>query len=361
MVAMNASWSYGNSTYREELFSPIVTKSLTALYIIVTVTGFVSNTAVIIAFITKRVRIAPFTLLLLNLSIADLVQDINLQPYIFIKLHKLPSYVTQHQGNILCSVHIGLTPFWMAAYTSVFTLTLISLFRYASLIPLSSSVKLTFTTLKIKCCIAALWLSSIAMFGLHFISFRLDRHFGLCYREWPGYINGPVYVLVTAVVGFIAPSAALIFNCISSIKFLWQKGTKNTASVVRQQERKRIITLYLALIGSFFLCWTPMFVYIVLARTTYFTPGPSGEFEKERFLRVVILIAGCNSVCDPALYAFCGKSFRTGFLHNTGHYSQGSKNSRFTKSLSKKDRLSTKREDSPPRRGSIATITTLDL
>ena len=96
--------------------------------------------------------------------------------------------------------------------------------------------------------------------------------------------------------------------------------------------------------------------HLFCPRTIYFAPGPSGEFEKVRFLRVVILIAGCN-VCDPALYAFCGKSFRNGFLYNTGHFSKGSKNDRF----SKKDRLPTKKENPPPKRGSIATITTLDL
>ena len=88
-------------------------------------------------------------------------------------------------------------------------------------------------TLKIKCCIVAFCVISIASLVLHFNSFRLDRHLGLCYREWPGYINGPAQVLVTAVVDFIAPSAAFVSTVFVPQSFCGKKNSMNTTFVVK--------------------------------------------------------------------------------------------------------------------------------
>ena len=67
--------------------------------------GTVSNGAIIVAFVLRRITITLLTMLLLNPSIADFIQDLNIYPYIFIdlkNLHKVPDYT----ANLVCSFTI---------------------------------------------------------------------------------------------------------------------------------------------------------------------------------------------------------------------------------------------------------------
>ena len=265
----------------------------------------------------------PFTLLLLNLSISDLIVDMGLWPYMFIDLKNVSSKVSQSVGNFLCSIHIGLTPFWMAGSSNIYTLSLISFFRFTSMLSFSSKFNVNINMCKTKSYIAAFWVISVVSLSPHFFGFWLDRDIGICYRKWPEKFNGLMYVIITSFFFFFIPATALVINFVLSAKFLWGNSNLRSTSTVRYKARRRITKLYLALIAVFFICWTPMFAYILLARTTtYFEDGPKGIFAKLRFLKVVILISACNSVCDPVLYAFCGRSFRDGFFHNSGHFSK---------------------------------------
>ena len=290
---------------------------LTALYFVVATVGTVSNGAIIVAFARGRITITPFTMLLLNLSIADFIQDLNIYPYIFIdlkNLHKVPDYT----ANLVCSFTIGMSVFWVATCASIYTLMFISFFRYTNLLNTVRHRNLVkFTKRHIILFMVVCWLLSAAVIYPNFVSFTLDKKMGICYRTWPETINGTVYIMLTTAVFFLLPIAVLFVNFILTVKLLWDGRKSNAPATFVSKRRRQVAALLLKLVLVFIVCWTPIFLYFVVSRSGIFKEGAPGEYSKMRVLNIVILIASLNSVCDPILYAFSWETFRKGFMNNS--------------------------------------------
>ena len=308
----NSTASNGTGTASgspQDIFSPSVAILIDSLYIIITLTGFFGNILICYIVLKRKVRRTAFNLLLMNLSFSDLMADIFCYPYIFIDLKKLDG--SQRARNAACSLTIGLTPFFICTSVSLMTLAIISINRY---IIINHPLKVTWQTSSdgAKFMITATWVLGIIILIPNFFSFEHIEYWGICRRHWPSTINGTVYSTATTVLGLVIPIIIFTFSFIATVKGFRNKiHDQLSAYSNRAKSRKRVILLLGALIAAFFICWGPFFVYWFVSRSTsLFPPGNDGEYERMKFVRITILIALCNTLADPILYAFLSDEYR---------------------------------------------------
>ena len=286
---------------------------LNSLMVIATLLGFIGNGLVCHFFVTKRICQKPFNILLLNLSIADILADIFAYPQIFVDLTMLRQFSSQ-TADVLCAFTIGITPFAMVTYVSVFTLTYISLNRYVFVrYPMrtrwfKSMRNTTFF-------IGATWMFSIGYMIPNAFAFQYDAQYAVCYRVWPDNFNGFVWTIIGLFLGLVLPITTMILAFVATMRHFRKKTmlTNEDASVLAKKRGAVVLLGFLIL--AFFICWGPSFIYLTLSLTvkSIWPPGVDGEYVRMRIIRVVFLIALTNSVADPFIYAYRNPEFRKCF------------------------------------------------
>ena len=286
---------------------------LNSLMVLATLLGFLGNGLVCHFFAKKSIRLKPFNMLLLNLSIADLLADFFAYPQIFVELTMLRQF-SARTADILCAFTIGITPFAMVTYVSVFTLTYISVNRYVFIkYPLKTSwFKSKRNTAWF---IVAAWIFAIGFVFPNAIAFKYDAKYAVCYRVWPENFNGFVWTVIGLFFGLILPNITMLLAFIATMRHFRKKTmvTNEDASVLARKRGAIILLGFLIL--AFFVCWGPSFVYLTLslAVESIWPPGVDGEYVRMRIIRVVFLVALTNSVADPFIYAYKNPEFRKCF------------------------------------------------
>ena len=287
----------------EELLPMALEYCLQILYTIVATVGIISNGGIVYLFVTKAIKMAPFKLLLLNLSVADMLCAFSLWPYIFIDLKSLRG-MHQKQANMVCAIIMGNMTYWIGVVVSTFTLTLISISRYLFVChPLRAT---NFNKMRVSVCIVCLvWPTAIAIGVPALVSFAYDPKYAVCNRKWPKSINGAAYSATTSFLGFVFPVGILCFTLIATRKYFWRRTFGAVSRSPREVRRHRKTAKFMAaLIAAFFISWGPFFFYWLLSRSvkTIFPKGAKGEYARMKVLRFVILISLCNTVADPFIY-----------------------------------------------------------
>ena len=298
-----------------EILSPGLRYTLNTLYVIATILGMTGNGLVCCLFIAKKVKYTAFNLLLLNLSIADILADMSTYPYVFADLSKFRSLSRKH-ADIACAFTIGLTPFVVASAVSVVTLSYISLNRYAAIrFPLRAKKWFKNQTNAIVF-IAILWPLAILMLLPNAYSFKFNPTYAICPRTWPKNFNGKIWSTSISIIGFALPLTTLLFTFVATVRCLWIKKCAMSNGKGSLTRKRKAAVLLGALIVAFFVCWGPFFGYFILSRSVkrIFPAGVRGEFVRMKVVRFVCLIAVCNTVADPLVYAFRSDEFRQGFM-----------------------------------------------
>lgn len=295
-------------SYEDEELLPIALEyCLQILYTIVATLGLISNGGIIYLFVTKAIKMAPFKLLLLNLSVADMLCALSLWPYIFIDLKSLRG-MHWKKANMVCAIVMGNMTYWIGVVVSTFTLTLISISRYLFVChPLRAT---NFNKMRVSVVIVCLvWPTAIAIGVPALVSFAYDPKYAVCNRKWAKSINGVVYSATTSFLGFVFPVGILCFTLLATRKYFWRRtfGTvlRSPGEVRRHRKTAKFMA---ALIAAFFISWGPFFFYWLLSRSvkTIFPKGAKGEYARMKVLRFVILISLCNTVADPFIYGLRG-------------------------------------------------------
>ena len=321
------------------ILSPTVNIALNVFYVVITVLGLLSNGLVIHLFISKKVQSTAFNLLLLNLSIADIIADISAYPYVFVNLPNLRNY-SDSTANLICTLSYGMTPFMMASSVTIFTLCFISVIRFLMIkYPLRSYW--TKDKRNIIIFIIIVWPVSIGILSTNFITFQYDPISAICYRRWPKHFNGKLWSAMISFVGYMLPIVVMMITFSAAGLKLWDKtlsAGNNFISKASLKRKKKAFVLLGFLIIAFFVCWSPVFGYLVLARSTksVFPDGERGECARMHVLRFVFLIALCNTVADPVIYGFKGEEFRNGFYRMVHSITIKSKTTADTDALNKK-------------------------
>ena len=300
----------------DALLPPAVDLIMKLLYVVVAALGLFGNGLVFYLFASKRVKLTPFNIFLLNLSISDTLADLSIWPYVFINLKSLRSF-SDETADSLCVLVMGQMTYWVATVAALFTLTVISVSRY---IFIRHPMRSQYFHKKHASYIVVLiiWPVSVAMCLPNFFSFDYDKDYAVCERKWPHAVNGRIYSAATAFLGYILPIIVLIFTFIGTRQYLWLSHANDIVRSTCSIRRRKTASMLLAsLIVAFFICWTPFFIYWILSRTatSIFPEGPAGDYARMRVIVFVVFISLCNTVADPIIYGLRGEDFRKSLKH----------------------------------------------
>ena len=272
------------------------------LYIAVAVCGITGNFVFCHLLCSMKLNSNFFTVLLLNLSIADIISCISILPYAIVD-HSWLSYLPQEDANIVCTFTIGQTPFWVATVASLFTLGYISATRLIFIVYPLKSRKLEWIRRPITsvCFILITWVLASTILLPNFFSIQYDRNTWTCPRQWPDGFNGKIYGVATAFLLYVLPVSLLIFTFVSIKRSLRRRLSHRT----QNQNSQKTVELLGTLVLAFFICWGPFSVYWILstaAGSLTFGNDSEGEFQRMKVIRCVVLVALCNTIVNPVIY-----------------------------------------------------------
>ena len=298
--------------HNEDIYPVGLDWFLKSLMLLVTLLGIIGNGLVCYFFVKKKIRQSSFNMLLLNLSIADLLQDIFAYPTFFVGLTMLRGY-SQKAANVLCSFTVSPSSVGALLSVSNLTITYISLNRFVSIrFPLRNawfkSRKATFFV------VLAIWVLSIGFIVPSFFSMRYDASFAVCHREWPKGINDALWSTSILIVGLIVPVTTMLLTFFSTVrKFKTMMLAPSQQGIM--MKKKRAVKLLGFLMLAFFICWGPYCIYLQLSLRfkSLWPAGPKGHYLKIRIMRCVFLLLLTNTVADPLLYGYCNLQFRKNF------------------------------------------------
>ena len=148
-----------------------ITNLILSLFIIIAVLGILGNGIIVFAFVAKLMSITPFMVLLSNLSIADIVIDVSVFPFLFWR----PS---ERDTHFTCGFHKLVIP-WSATLLNAATLTYISFVRINAFLGKALSQSLL-KPRTVNVYVALTWLFGIALFLPHCFNSYYDSNLGVC-------------------------------------------------------------------------------------------------------------------------------------------------------------------------------------
>uniref|UniRef100_A0A8D0BSR7 G protein-coupled receptor 65 n=1 Tax=Salvator merianae TaxID=96440 RepID=A0A8D0BSR7_SALMN len=299
MVSDNCSVSYHLNNELDKHLFPI-------LYSILIIVSVPANAASLCISVCQVKRKNELGIYLFSLSLADLFYTLTLPLWI---------YYAQNGDNWLlssdvCKFSVFLK--YLNYYTSSAFLTCISVDRYLAVV-----YPLRFHYLRTRR--FALFVSLLA-WAFEIISnykfLKEDEIFTenrsdpnhtnhtLCYdtypiRQWQAYLN---YYRIC--VGYVAPLAIMIF-CYHKI---YHAVKHNQAT--QESDKKKISHLLLSIILTFFICFTPYHIVLLIRSIIEPCNFPSAQ---KMFVpyRLTTALTSLNCIADPILYCFVSETGRT--------------------------------------------------
>lgn len=299
-----------NSTlvHRPDLFPPSWASFIKVLMVTVSLFGIVANLKVIIIIIRNKELRTPLTILLMNLSVADLVAGISIYPFVFVDVSR--TKLSTVGKNIMCAFSPAMVPFFIAAGESVFTLCAISISRLLVIkFPLRLEMKLTKRASIIFS--VASWFLSIALLSPNALTVRYEEDTGFCFRNYPVWMNTKLYSAITIIAGTLLPITTMTMTYIAAWRHLWRDASPDSQLQVTLGSRRKVMVMLGVLILTYICCWTPFYVYWTLvSATSYYKNSVHDKIRLFRFYTIAMLFALCNSTLDPIIYTLSGGQFR---------------------------------------------------
>ena len=296
-------------THRQ-LFDPTVAGAINSVYMTLSLLDIISNLLVCCLFYKDKALRKPFNVLLLNLSLADIVSALTIQPYVWIDFAKIDRGSGELAG-FLCASSVGLMFFLSSGLTNILTLCAVTVMRYSGIVKNYQGKIMTSNTLIARYCMLT-WLVGIGTNIPNALSFKYNHEQAICYRQWPSGINGNLYSMLTTLVFMIIP-IVLMISCYCSLALhVWRRSNNDPGSNIAAKRARKSVTVLLGfLILAFIICWSPFFTTWILGRAlNYFPKGAEGELRRQRWLRVAMIFALLNSSLDPFIYAYSSIEYR---------------------------------------------------
>lgn len=290
---------------------------LTVMYALIFPIALLGNSLVLYVVFKRQSMRSVLNLLIVNMAIADLLVTVFIMPYsvayLFVGLEWFGGIV----GLILCkTIHFSLTA---SIAASVITLIVITVDRFVSIVFVWKTC-LNLRTSKVS--LAAIWLISIAIMGLHLEVYTVDqaipgddRYF--CYPDWrrmPVDFNKFFAIgMFVMLYAFPLVLMAILYSMI--VHKLWKDSFAGNAASGGDRNinnsKKRVVKMLVTVTLAFAVCWFP------LHAIHYYI-----YFETETFqcmsLYLILLsfwLGHANSAINPVLYVIFNKTFRRAFLH----------------------------------------------
>ena len=302
-----------------QIFYPIKPWFL-SFYCVITVCGLIGNSMVMLVIWKNRdIRGSSFGVYLFGLALADFS----------VALFCLPTYITststftEHPsgiaGDILCKTLSANNLLYYFELLSIFTLTVISMERYAAVCkPLStyshSTPKRAKLTLCAGCLLCILLLTA-NIYGVKYTgeSKTTPTHGAHCVYQLSKFGDGNIFrsfSVVIANVMFLLPPLLMIFCIIKTKKALMRQanaikmnGSNQIAALRHVKRREKTLTTVILVLVSFFLSCAP---FQVLQQVYLF-----GRLTWRSDIAQLFIALVFSSCCiNPFIYGFRSTPFR---------------------------------------------------
>ncbi|CAD5121512.1 unnamed protein product [Dimorphilus gyrociliatus] len=301
--------SQGEST-EDKVFLIVSRYAVPIVFGIITLLGIAGNTLVIHVIATRSKMRTVTNLLLLNLAVSDLA---------FVIICPLPTaysfaYQTWPFGSFLCKLmHYTINS---CAYVTVYTLVVISAFRFFTVVYNSQTVHLR-THRNAVIMIAFLWVVFLSA------NYPITQAYDVVVRNSSGVsldcdmkseeFQAPVFYSFF-VFGYLLPLCLIGLLSVGIIAHLNKQRpttiSQSTPSGIRSNSRKKSASrLIILVVVLFAILWLPIQLHLVIAVTT-------GKQMPKSYLTVAFLwnlMAYANSCINPFIYNQASKDFRYSF------------------------------------------------
>lgn len=212
-------------------------------------------------------------------------------------------------GESLCKLNAFLVPFWSSS--SIFTLTVISIHKYFSIV---KPLRRIITRKRTLLIIVVVWLSALVcsigpILGWTAIVYKPSA--SMCGPRYPHNALEVSHTVFLLCVVYMFPSLTMVFlywRIIRAVKLHCQR-IRDTAIIDDRGilAQKKIIITLLFVLAAFVVCWTPFFIYGILTLVT-----DASRFSRH-FLRSMYICGFLYSVCNPIILGARNPRFRRGF------------------------------------------------
>ncbi|NXP28270.1 BKRB1 protein, partial [Scytalopus superciliaris] len=278
----------------------------------VCIIGVFGNVFVLFVYSLQKGLLKIAEIYLMNLAVADLIFLMGLPFW----AENIRNEFNWPFGSFLCRSTIASISLNM--YTSIYLLVAVSVDRYLTLVhTLNHRGIRSRATAKGICLL--IWFFGILL-SVPVFMFRTVKDFptlniSACVLDFPTPLWQTVDKLELNIVGFVLPSAAIIFLNFSTIRSL-QKSAKERRALsskdCRRHKSTKATRLIFTVVLMFLFCWTPHHFFAFLD-TLYRTEVIQGCFWEELINfgeQFSYMLATTNSCINPMIYVFVGKYFR---------------------------------------------------
>ena len=300
-----------NCTSPNVHFERVVQVVVPIIFTIIAVVGFCGNLLVIVVVVSNKQMRNTTNLLIINLAVADLLFIIICVPFTAM------GYAMIHWpfGDYWCKIYQYMVH--VTAYSSVYTLVLMSLDRYLAVCHPYRSMTIRTENNAYVLIILSWTVILAANAPLLFEYTRVEYNFygetrSACLNNevLNDYKRGQLFYGCFFVFGYVMP---LTLVCIlygfmlKRLLFGAVPGGNQSAESLRS--KKRVTCMVIIVVVIFALCWLPIQIIFV---TQYFLTYP----DNTTFVAIQIActcMAYMNSCVNPFLYAFLSENFRKSF------------------------------------------------
>ena len=269
------------------------------------VAGFFGNALVVGVVLRNRQMRTRTNIFLTQLAITGMGVCLFCIPFMITALIK-QSWVL---GEPLCKVNAFVLPFWFSS--SIFTLTVISIHKYFSIV---KPLRIIITHDRTLLIIIVVWLSAFAcsigpILGWTEIAYKSSA--SMCGPRYPHNAAEISHTVFLLCVVYTFPILAMIFlywRIIRAVKRHCQR-IRDTAIIDDRGilAQKKIIITLVFVVAVFVACWTPFFIYGILTLVM-----DVSRFSRH-FLRSAYICGFLYSVCNPIILGARNPRFRRGF------------------------------------------------
>ncbi|XP_070542879.1 somatostatin receptor type 5-like isoform X2 [Ptychodera flava] len=278
--------------------------AIPVVYGCIIVLGLLGNGLVIFVTIKRRSSSSVPSVYVLNLAVADFLFMIALSLLLY--QHAFNNWIF---GPVICKLAVSFDG--LNQFTSVYTLTLMSIDRYLAIAHALRSISFrTVHNARVICfftwVFSAVFVLPLWMYG------DVDPQYNgtvLCKTNWPYPEFEIVFVLYTFVLGFVLPLFIIIASYACMLRYLVITKRPSSTRSTSRNESKRVAVLVFAIVAAFVVCWLPFYVvHLTGALTGIETFAMTISFV------ISICLSYANSCINPLIYTFIGRRFRMGFL-----------------------------------------------
>ncbi|XP_033879841.2 delta-type opioid receptor-like [Acipenser ruthenus] len=284
----------------------IIAISITALYSVVCVVGLLGNLLVMYGIVRYTKMKTATNIYIFNLALADALSTSTL-PF------QSAKYLldTWPFGELICKIVLSIDYYNM--FTSIFTLTMMSVDRYIAVCHPIRALDFR-TPMKAKVINVCIWILS-SVIGVPIMIMAVtkttDKGNIICMLEFPdpGWYWDTVTKICVFIFAFVGP--VLVITICYGLMILRLKSVRLlSGSKEKDRTLRRITRMVLVVVAVFIICWTPIHIFVIVK--TLVDIDKKNPFVIASW-HLCIALGYTNSSLNPVLYAFLDENFKRCF------------------------------------------------